>query len=138
MPVSTTTYSIIGITPIENPQDARAGAGVFKASVTIARGTVLAVLTATKKFEAYASGGSGGTETAVGICMYDIITDSSGNVFFGNSSTATEINVPCQTAPYWSAGTFKTGELIGYSGSESDVLGDLNAHLNGNGNLVIP
>lgn len=127
MPVSLNTFTIIGITPVENPQDARARAVKFKSSTTIARGTIVAKLDADGKFEAYTGSGTAGLQTAAGICMYDIKTDSSGNIFFGNDTTASTINIPFQTAPIWESGTFLIAELSGWSGNESDITSDFQA-----------
>lgn len=84
----------VGLVDVEiavSPQDTRkfpvtlaAGQGVLSA------GTVLAQVTATKKYVKYVNGGSGGVGTAIGI-LYDSVdtgTDPAGRDIFGNIVTS--------------------------------------------------
>jgi hypothetical protein len=49
-------------------------------SVTLAKGTVVGVVTATKKLKAYASGNSDGSEVPIGLLKYATTTDAEGYV----------------------------------------------------------
>lgn len=114
------------LTPVQNPEDARWTAGVFDVSQTLARGTVVANKGTNQvlvKFDA--------TNTAaVGLLMYDIMTDSAGKVYTGGSTNAAENNIPVETAPYFNAGTFDPAELTGL---DATSRANLNGRLLANG-----
>jgi hypothetical protein len=100
--------------PAQRPEDARQDAGAFGASLTLVKGTVIGKKTSDNKLYAYTDANTDGTGVAVGILMIQIVTDSSGNVFYGTSSAASETNPPHETAPFWQSGIFDTSELTGY------------------------
>lgn len=135
MPTTLETWSNNRLTPAQYPEDARWTAGRFAVSQTIAAGTLLGKVTSGGLLKAYNDANSDGTQTAVGICMYDIVTDSSGNVFLGTSGTASSLNQPLgKTAPYFVTGTFDTADLTGY---DAAGLADLNGKVLANGFIKI-
>jgi hypothetical protein len=104
------------------PKDARLLDGIFGASLTLAKGTVLGRKTADGKLYAYASGNADGTQTAIGILKYDIKTDASGNVFFGDSAVLSASNPANASAPYYIAGTFSTADLTGWDATAATAM----------------
>jgi hypothetical protein len=106
-------YANSKLTPVQDPQDARWTAGVFGPSLTLAAGTVLGKKTADGKLYAYVDANADGTQTAVGYLMYAINTDASGQAYLGGSATASSLNPPFTTAPYFYAGTFDPADLTG-------------------------
>jgi hypothetical protein len=130
------TYTAANILqPKQRPEDARQDAGVFGVSLTLAKGTVLGKKTSDGKLYAYNDSLTNGTEVAVGILMQSIITDSSGNVFYGDSATAGEFNPPHETAAYWQSGIFDTADLTGY---DAAALVDFKGRVLANGFILIP
>lgn len=131
MPVALEVFSNNRLTPVQYPEDARWTAGRFAASQTLAAGTVLGKLTAGGLLTDYDNAAADGSETAVGLLMYDITVDASGNVFLGTSSTVSAIHRSIGlTAPYFVAGTFDTADLTGYNAAG---LTDLNGRVLPNG-----
>jgi hypothetical protein len=116
------TYSQNPLQPVLFPGDQRTLAGVFGNSLTLSKGTVLGRKTSDGKLYAYASGNSDGTQTAVGILMYDIKTDASGNIFFGDSAVLSVNNPANTTAPYFICGTFDTTELTGWDATAATAM----------------
>lgn len=84
----------------------------FSASKTIAKGTVLGRVASTNKWEAYNDAGNTGVEVARGIAMYSIVTDSSGNVYYGTSAASEQGNYDL-TAPIYISGDFFVADLTG-------------------------
>jgi hypothetical protein len=76
-----------------------------------------------------------GTETGVGIAMYDFVTDAVGLCYFGTSTTGSSLNTPMQTMPYFVAGTFDPADLTGY---DAAFLADVKGRLLANGFVHIP
>lgn len=112
MPTSATnTFRNTKLEPFR-PEDARTESVVFTVSKTIAKGTVLGRVTATNKWEAYNDGAATGVEVARGIAMYDIVTDASGNVYFGTSAVS-EQGASELSAPIYVAGEFLVADLTG-------------------------
>lgn len=107
------------------PCDARTEAVVFSVSKTIAKGTILGRVTATNKWEAYNDGAATGVEVARGIAMYDIVTDSNGDVYFGTSAVSEQGNVS-KTAPIYVSGDFMCSELTGL---DANGIADLRGRL---------
>lgn len=103
----------------------RVEAVVFSASKTIAKGTALGRVTATNKWEAYNDGGSSGVEVMRGIAMYSIVTDSSGNVFYGTSAVS-EQGPGELTAPIYISGDFFVADLTGI---DANGLADMKGFL---------
>ena len=129
------TYAATNILqPKQRPEDARQDAGAFGVSLTLVKGTVLGKKTSDGLLYAYNDSLTSGVNVAVGILMYTIKTDSTGRIFFGDSTDASEVNVPHQTAPYWQSGIFDTGDLTGY---DANALTDLNGKVLANGYISI-
>lgn len=120
MSLQTQAYTGVKLEPFMDPQGAVSESVPFGASLTVARGTVVAVKTSDKKWYAYVDANSDGTEVARGIAMYDFTTDGSGNVTIGNDQTVTY-----NTAPIYLAGTFRTTELTGLDAAGVADLGKL-------------
>lgn len=121
--------------PKQRPEDARQDAGAFGASLTLAKGTVLGKKTADNKLYTYVDANVDGTGVAVGFLMISIITDASGNIFYGDSAVANETNPPHETAPFWQSGIFDTADLTGY---DAAALADLKGRVLANGYILIP
>jgi hypothetical protein len=99
MSLQTQPYTGVKLEPFMDPQGAVSESVPFGVSLTVARGTIVAVKTADKKWYAYVDANSDGTEVARGIAMYDFTTDGSGNVTIANDQT-----VSYNTAPIYLAG----------------------------------
>jgi hypothetical protein len=121
--------------PKQRPEDARQDAGAFAANLTLVKGTVLGKRTSTGELEAYNDAHTTGVNVAVGILMYTIKTNATGQVFFSDSTDASLNNTPHQTAPYWQSGIFDTGDLTGY---DANALADMQGHVLANGFISIP
>jgi hypothetical protein len=135
MPIQTESYNAAKLEPIIHPADARTDIGTLGNSLTLTKGTVLGKKTSDSKLYAYASGNSDGTQTAVAILMYDVVTDSSGNHFLGTSTTINSLNLPTKNTPVYIAGTFSTSDLTGYDATAKTGLGGRITH---NGYLRVP
>jgi hypothetical protein len=118
MSLQTQPFTAVKLEPFERPNEAVTESVPFGVSLTIARGTVIAIKTSDKKWYAYADGNSDGTEVARGIAMYDFTTDSNGKVTIANESL-----VKYDTAPIYKAGTFRTTELTGLDAAAVADLG---------------
>lgn len=130
------TYAMTNqLQPKQRPEDARQDAGAFGASLTLDKGTIIGKRTSDGLLYAYDDTATNGQEVAKGILMYTIKTNSSGHVFFSDSTDATELNPPHQTAPYWQSGIFDTADLTGY---DAAALVDLNGKVLANGFISIP
>lgn len=120
MPLATQPYTGVKLEPYMTPNEAVTESVPFGASLTIARGTVLGIVTADGKWKAYATGNVDGSQTARGIAQYDFTTDASGNV-----TIAGDTGVTYHTAPVYIAGTFRTTELVGLDAGAVTALGRL-------------
>lgn len=120
MPLVTQATSGVKLEPYARPHEAVSESIPFGNSLTIARGTLIGLVTADGKGKAYANGNVDGSETAKAIAMYDFTTDGSGNVTIAN-----ETGVTYHTAPVWVAGTFRTTELTGLDAAAVTDLGRL-------------
>lgn len=120
MALNTQAYTGVKLEPFERPREAVTESVPFGVSLTIARGTVVAIKTSDGKWYAYATGASDGTEVARGIAQYDFTTDASGNVTIANQT-----GVEYHTAPVYLAGTFRTNELTGLDAAAVADLGRL-------------
>lgn len=87
---------------------------------TIAKGTILGMVTSSKLFKAYASGNSDGSQVARVVAMYDFTVDGSGNVFLAH-----EKNVARKLAPVYCEGYFRTEDLTGLDATAISALGRL-------------
>ena len=130
------TYAMTNqLQPKQRPEDARQDAGAFGVSLTLVKGTMLGRKTSDGLLYAYNDALTSGVNVCVGILMYTIKTDSNGLIFFGDSTDASELNPPHQTAPYWQSGIFDTADLTGY---DANALGDLQGRVLANGFILIP
>jgi hypothetical protein len=121
--------------PKQRPEDARQDAGAFAPNLTLAKGTLIGKRTADGLLYAYITSATGGEQTAIGILMYTIKTNASGQVFFSDSTGASVLNTPHQTAPYWQSGIFDTADLTGY---DAAGLADMGGRVLANGFILIP
>lgn len=87
---------------------------------TIAKGTVLGMVTSSKLFKAYASGNSDGSQVAKVVAVYDFTVDGSGNVFLAH-----EKNTARKLAPVYLEGYFRTEDLTGLDATAITALGRL-------------
>lgn len=120
MALQTQAYTAVKLEPFERPHEAVTDSIPMGNSLTIAKGTILGVVTADGKGKAYANANSDGSEVAKFIAMYDFTTDGSGKVTIAN-----ETNVKYDTAPVYKAGTFRTTELTGLDAAAVTDLGRL-------------
>jgi hypothetical protein len=120
MALTTQAYTGQKLEPFERPKEAVTESVPFGNSLTIAKGTVLGIVTATGKWAAYDNGAATGLEVARGIAMYNFTTDGSGNVTIANDT-----GVTYHTAPIYLAGTFRTTELTGLDAAAVTDLGRL-------------
>ena len=120
MSLVTKTYTGTKLEPYMDPEGAVTESVVFAVSATIAKGTVLGIVTSGLKWSTYNDALSSGLEVARGIAMYDFTTDSSGNVTIGGDTGITYLSVPI-----YLAGTFKTAELTGLDAAAVADLGRL-------------
>lgn len=89
--------------------------GAFKATQTLAKGTVLGIVTATGKLAAYDDAAVDGLAVAVGILEFPITVDANGKIFLGSETAAANVRLtPLNEAPYFISGTFDTADLTGY------------------------
>lgn len=123
MPVTLNTRSYDKLEPKTNPEDARNGSVRLGVSLTLAKGTILGKRTSDNKYYAYNDALTDGTNVATCILMQATKTDSSGNAFFGDSTDASEINLPHAEAPVYKGGTFDTDDLTGYDANAKTDLG---------------
>lgn len=102
---------------------ARTEAVPFGASLTLAKGTCVARKASDNKWYAYSDVGSGGIDVMRGILQYSIVTDSSGNVFYGTSAVS-EQGQSELTAPIYVSGDFFVADLTGLDANGlADVKG---------------
>jgi hypothetical protein len=132
MPASASiTWTNQKLEPFRDPGDARTRAVAFKHSVqNLAKGTVMAQVSSTGLWAAYASGAGDGTEVARGLLVYDIQVDASGNVSFSSTSAQSgdEFGTKFLDAPIYVAGCFRTTDLVGLdAGAITDLGGWLEA-----------
>jgi len=118
MSLQTDTYGAAGLVPYMDPEDAVTESVPFGNSLTLAKGTVVAIKTADNKWYAYVDANSDGTQVARGILQYAITTDGSGKVTIAN-----EKGVTYDSAPVYLAGTFRTTELTGLDAAGVADLG---------------
>lgn len=65
-----------------------------------------------------------GTQTPVGILIYDVSTDASGNVYFSDSSAVASASNPANSsAGYYVSGTFDPADLTGWDAGAAVALG---------------
>lgn len=135
MPIQVETSNPAKLEPKMYPEDARTDAVRLGASLTLAKGTLLGKRASDNKHYAYDDSATTGEQVATCILMHDVKTDSDGNVYFGDSAVASQINIPHRTAPVYVAGTFDAADLVG---ENANGLADLHARLLPSGYYRIP
>lgn len=129
------TLTRLKLEPYIDPQHARTIALDMLPNLTIARGTLLGQITtvgATQyRVKAYNDANSDGSQTAIAIAAYDLVTDALGNVVLGTTGSAVDLMRGSEpTAECYWKGTFLLSEIIGY---DAAALADLNARIIGSG-----
>jgi hypothetical protein len=113
------TFSAQKLEPaIVADQAVTVGVPMVAAVATVAKGTVLGMVTASKLFKAYANANVDGSEVAKVIAMYDFTVDVSGNVFLSH-----EKSVARKLAPAYCEGYFRTEDLTGLDAAGVADLG---------------
>ncbi|HEU4752570.1 MAG TPA: head decoration protein [Armatimonadota bacterium] len=122
-----TTWTNLKLEPAIHPEDVRTIAVKLGASLSLARGTVLAQKTADSKWYAYNNANADGTETARAILPYDVQTDASGNVTYSSTASQAggEHGQKDTSVPVYVKGTFKTADLTGLDAAGVTDLGRL-------------
>lgn len=118
----TNTNTVAKVEPFLYPEDARSMPVRLAVSTTHLKGTVLAEVTATGLFDAYASGGAGGLAVAKAILPFTVTTDASGNIFFGTAAVSRD-GQSTKTVPVWISGIFKESDLVGFDATALSTLG---------------
>ncbi len=114
MPTNVATFTPVKLEPYMNPAGARTIAMEFAASQTLARGTVIAQITASGKAKAYTDANTDGSGVAIGFLVYDIVVDSSGNIVYGPSGATADLTRGFEkTAPVYWKGNFLQSDLTG-------------------------
>lgn len=121
------TYAPTKLEPFIHPEDARTLAVPVLPSLTVARGTLLGLVTsagATQgKAGVYASANADGTQIPLGPAVYDFVSDASGNVVIGGTGSTYDLTRGSMltTEVYWK-GTFLESELTGLDANAISVL----------------
>jgi hypothetical protein len=121
--VNVATLSPVKLEPYMNPRGARTMAVAFVASQTLARGTVIGQVTASGLYKAYASGNSDGSQVPIGLLVYDIVVDASGNVVIGTTGSVADLTRGfSKTAEIYWQGTFLESDLTGLDANAVTVF----------------
>lgn len=120
MALTTRTYQHARLEPYVNPDLAKTESVMFVASQSIAKGTVLGVVTATKKFKIYNAGNSDGSEVAEAIAQYTMKTDANGLVTYGDGGD--DAGGTFDSGPVYTRGEFLASEITGLSGAAQTRL----------------
>ena len=132
MPTTLQTFSPDFLQPSQFPEDARQCSWQFGASLTLAKGQLVAKNATDGKLYAYVDATTA-VSTCVGILAQSIKTDSDGNVYYSTTSAVASIdNPPFLGAPVYVNGTFKTADLTGY---DAAALADLQGKVLPNGDI---
>src|SRR5262245_41579487 len=119
------TFTGQKLEPYMNPDQARTVSIKLAPSLTLTKGTVLGRITASKLWKAYASGNSDGSQTARAILMYDVVTDGSGNHFYGGQASSEQGQGEASVPAYISGDFFGTD----LTGLDAAGLTNLGGHL---------
>lgn len=126
MPTSASiTFAGAKLEPYNYPEQAQVFPIKLAASLTLAKGTVLGRVTTGNLWKAYSDAASDGSEVAKAILQYDVVTDASGNHFFGTSAAA-EYGQSYAEVPAYISGNFKISDLTGL---DANGLADLKGSL---------
>lgn len=91
----------------------------FAPSQTIAAGTAVGMITASKLYKTYNNANSDGSETAVAILRYSIVVDASGNITLHG-----EMGETAKTADVIISGMVKESETTGLdANAKADLMG---------------
>lgn len=134
MTTQLTSYDNDRLQPALWPEEAKTDAVAFGANLTIAKGTVLAMDSADGKFYAYTDAGS--YAVALGLAMYDFVTDADGNCYINGAAAAASLqNPPLLTLPMFVRGVFNPDDLTGL---DANAVADFKGRYLHNGYLWIP
>ena len=104
------TYQNDAVQPYMDPENVEIIHFEIPPSTTITKGTLVGELTANQgRVDEYDNTNGDGTETAIGIMMYDVVSDANGNITIGGGEHG-ETQLTC---PVFVAGTFHTDDLTG-------------------------
>lgn len=136
VPVATFGYGRVD--PFREAEDADVRNVNLKASTTFAAGTIVGEVTATPgTYGPYASGNTDGTQNPVGVLQYACVTDSSGNITFGNTAGSSEWGNTSKAAPIYMSGYFRTEDLVGLDANAVTKLGRLIQGTTSSGEIAI-
>lgn len=119
------TYSCDQIQPAIYPELARKDTVKFAASLTLAKGTVVAQVTTGGLWNTYDDAQTNGRQVAKGILPYAITTDASGNISISGTGTGDEHFSEKTHIDIWITGYFLTSELTGLDAAGVADLGRL-------------
>lgn len=112
--------------PYLNPEDTQTINVKFVAGTgLLAKGQLVGRVTASGLYAAYNNGAATGVETAVGALVYDINVGADGKVTYTTTSGQVgDLNgVTHEAAPIYTAGTFRTTDLVGLDAAAVTDLG---------------
>lgn len=122
---SSITFTGQKLTPAYKADDSFELPFNLPASATILKGTVVGeVAAALGSVKAYASGNVDGSQIPIGLMVYDVISDASGNISYG-AQAATEFGQTSKDCPVYVSGVFFTKDLIGLDANAVAKLGRL-------------
>jgi len=112
------TIGPIKLEPFIDPQNARTMAAQPLPNLTVARGTVLGMVSSPGptlgKVGPYNAANADGTQLPIGPSVYDFVTDAAGNAVYGPAGAAFGISRGFEeTVPYYWKGTFLETDLSG-------------------------
>lgn len=109
------TYSGAKLEPYLQPELAQIRHVKLGNSLTLARGRVLGIVTATGRYAAYNNAAVDGTEVARALLQYDVVTDATGDASLGTTAAqdGNEWGVKHETVPAYFGGTFLEADLTG-------------------------
>jgi hypothetical protein len=128
MAAATVRYSVNGVTPIVNGDEAIQQQVMLKPSVTYPAGQVLGEVTATPGlFGKYVDADATGLGVAKCILQYPCKTDAAGLIWYGDTVSISDSGLSAGKAtPAWRSGVFKCADLVGL---DAAALVDLGARL---------
>jgi hypothetical protein len=123
MPQQIARFTPVKLEPIIDPQNARTLVVQVAPNLTIARGTILGLVTATGVANVYASGNNDGTQIPLGPSVYDFVSDANGNVVLGYAGATQDLTIGStwDAEVYWK-GTFLESDLTGLDANAVAVM----------------